>query len=51
MLFRSGPEAAWELAKEHCIFCPDALDTDEEEPLKKLAAELAGATVWSFWWD
>lgn len=47
----AGPEAAWELAKEHCIFCPDALDTDAEEPLKKLAAELAGATVWSFWWD
>ena len=45
------PENAWELAREQGVFCPDSLDTDAEVPLAKLAADLAGATVWSFWWD
>lgn len=49
--FPAGPEAAWELAKEQSIFCPDSLDTDADSPLAKLAASLVGATVWSFWWD
>ncbi len=44
-------ENAWELAKEQSVFCPDSLDTDAETPLAKLAADLAGSTVWSFWWD
>ena len=33
------------------IIWMDQRSAEETREIKKLAAELAGATVWSFWWD
>jgi hypothetical protein len=37
---------AFELAVQHCTYCPDLDDT-----LDHLAAERVNANFWSFWWD
>ena len=42
-------QTAWELAKEHCLFCPDTFDIDLT--LKSVAEYIYQASIWHFWWD
>jgi hypothetical protein len=44
----SSREEALELAREHYLFCSDALN---EVTLKELAALLIESDWWHFWWD
>jgi hypothetical protein len=44
----SSRDEAIELAREHFLFCPDALN---EMTLRELAAHLIENDWWFFWWD
>lgn len=43
-------EEALEVAREHFVYCPDAVDQGAGN-VSSLAAELLNGRVWHFWWD
>lgn len=45
-------DEAWELAKEHYLFCSDRVfQGTETETIGEIADCLSQSTVWFFWWD
>lgn len=45
-------QTAWELAKEHYLFCTDRLDQcTKTGKLEELADHIYQSSVWYFWWD
>lgn len=44
----SDEEIAWEIAKQHCIFCSDCIESDT---LSEITYDIVDSKIWYFWWD